>query len=89
MTDDLALRTNPQYRHLFDEKPVAVKPEVKWMKPQGGLVNSVCGQYQVRKSGDPPEYSLFSIRVPPFARLIRGGFKSFDEVREFLGRPNA
>ena len=90
MADDLVLRSHPNYRHLFQEQRVEPKPEVHWLAPITAdgitLRNSRCGVYQVRRSGEPPVYALFSIRIPPFARLIRGDFKSFDELKAWMGR---
>lgn len=82
--NDSVLRDHPQYRELFKALEPVIKPEVEWLPHHQGLVNSKCGRYQVRKAGNPPVYSLFNIRITPFARLMRDGFKSFDEVKEFL-----
>lgn len=84
MANDLCLRSHPSYKHLFDDSPKEPVPEIEWMKAHQGLCNSKCGRYQVRKAGEPPSYSLYNVRIVPFARLIRDGFNSFDEVREFL-----
>ena len=90
MTDDSCLRSSATYRHLFEDKLVEPKPEVHWLAPITAdgvtLRNSRCGVYQVRRSGEPPVYALYSIRIPPFARLIRDGFKSFDELKAWMGR---
>ena len=90
MSNDLVLRDNPQYRHIFEEQVAAPRPEVHWLAPITAdgitLRNSRCGVYQVRRSGEPPVYSLWSVRVPPFIRLIRSDFKSFDELKAWMGR---
>ena len=86
MADDLVLRSHPNYRHLFQEQKAEPKPEILWGKAHGGIVNSQCCQYQVRKTGTPPIYDLYSVRVLPFARLIKGGFASFEAVKDWLRR---
>ena len=48
--DDLTLRSHPQYKHLFEEQTPTVKPEVKWLEPHVGIINSRCGQFQVRSA---------------------------------------
>lgn len=88
MPDDSCLRLNPMYSHLFETHEPAPKPEIEWLKPiqsaEVVLRNSKDGRFQVRKIGS--EYSLHNIRIAPFARLLKDGFKSFDEVKEFLRR---
>lgn len=91
MANDSCLRSNPQYKHLFEDNPRTPAPDVRWLQPvktgEITLRNSVCGQYQVRKHGEPAVYDLLSIKIPPFARPIKTGLKSFDEVRSFLQEP--
>lgn len=86
MADDLALRLNPQYAHCFEDKPSAPKVDVRWLPPittKEGMVlrNSVDGRFQVRKHGDPAVYDLYNVRVVPFARPIKLGLTSFEDVR--------
>lgn len=89
MTDDLVLRENPRYRHLTQPAPKALapKPDLEWLAPQVAgdtvLRNSANGRYQVRKQGKPATYSLWNCRLLQL-RLIREGFKSFDEVQRFI-----
>jgi hypothetical protein len=89
MNDDLCLRENQRFKHIFEPKASAPKPDLEWLAPQvaGDIVlrNSANGRYQVRKQGKPATYSLWNCRLLQL-RLIRDGFKSFDEVCEWIRR---